>query len=290
MFNALKQIAAHWGRAGVGSHAAATAYYAIFSIAPLILIAISVAGLALGREAAQSAILDQFGTTFGSDFRGFAEGLIATREQNDTNILGTIIGVVLILLGASGIFGALREGLDKVFENLPKDKKPGFLSGIVDQLISVGTVLSLGFLLLASLLVSTILTSMGGYLKALFPGAQVIALVIDFVVTYILISGFLALLIAFLPSKKVAKRTAMIAGFIAGALFVVGKYALTLYFSLADPAGAFGAASAMVIVVLWAYYLAIGLLVSAIVARLFAPDDLVPTRSNVMRGSPTKGA
>lgn len=272
MLDLLKRIAGHWGRAGVGSHAAATAYYAIFSIAPLILIAITVAGLILGREAAQTAILDQFGTTFGGDFRGFAEGLVTTREQDDTNILGAIIGAVLILLGASGIFGALREGLDEVFENLPKDKKPGFLSGIVDQLISVGMVLSLGFLLLASLLVSTILTSMSGYLQALLPGAQVIALLIDFVVTYVLISGFLALLIAFLPSKKVAKRTALVAGFIAGGLFVIGKYALTLYFSLADPAGAFGAASAMVIVVLWAYYLALGLFLSAIIARvLFAP-------------------
>jgi membrane protein len=182
MLNALKQIARHWGRAGVGSHAAATAYYAIFSIAPLILIAITVAGLILGREAAQTAILDQFGSTFGGDFRGFAEGLVASREEEDANIIGAVIGGVLILLGASGIFSALREGLDEVFENLSKDKL-GFLSGAVDQLISVGMVLSLGFLLLASLLVSTILTSMSGYLQTLLPGAQVAALLIDFVVT-----------------------------------------------------------------------------------------------------------
>jgi membrane protein len=263
-----------WGKAGVGSHAAATAYYAIFSLAPLILIAISVASLFIGREGAQSAVLDHFGGTFGSEFRGFAESLVAT-QTTSSNIIATIIGAVLIVLGACGIFGTLREGLDEIFEHLPKDKKPGFWSGLIDQLISVGMVLSLGFLLLASLLASTLLASLGGYLRTMLPGAQFVATAADFAITYLLISGFLALLIAFLPSKKIGHRPALVAGFIGGAVFVIGKYAIALYFALAHPASAFGAASAMVIVVLWAYYLALGLFLSALVARVFfMPADV----------------
>jgi membrane protein len=268
MLETFKKIGDLWGKAGVGSHAAATAYYAIFSLAPLVLIAITMAGLFLGHEAAQTAVLDQFGTTFGQDFRGFAEGLISAREETP-GIIATIIGAVLILFGASGIFGALREGLDEIFEHLPPDKKPGFLSGIVDQLISIGMVLSLGFLLLASLLLSTILVFVGDTLRALMPGADFLAAIVDFAVSYLLISGFLSLLIGFLPSKRVGRRPALAGGFIAGALFVAGKYAITAYFTLAQPESAFGAASAMVVVVLWAYYLALGLFVSAILARVF---------------------
>lgn len=268
MPESVNKIAELWGKAGVGSHAAATAYYAIFSLAPLVLIAVTLAGLFLGHDSAQAAVLGQFGTTFGSDFRGFAESLVTTQEEAP-GIIATIIGAVLILLGASGIFGALREGLDEIFENMPKDKKPGFLSGIIDQLVSVGMVLSLGFLLLASLLVSTLLATFGGYIRALLPGAEVVATIVDFIITYVLISGFLALLIAFLPSKKIGRRPAIAGGLIAGAVFVAGKYALSLYFALAQPASAFGAASAMVVVVLWAYYLALGLSLSAIIARVF---------------------
>lgn len=276
MPESLKRVAELWGKAGVGSHAAATAYYAIFSLAPLVLIAVTLAGFFLGHDQAQAAIMGQFGSTFGSDFRGFAESLV-TSQQAAPGVLATIIGAVLILLGASGIFSALREGLDEIFENMPKDKKPGFLSGVIDQLISVGMVLSLGFLLLASLLVSTLLTTFGDYMRALLPGAQFVAIIADFVVTYLLISGFLALMIAFLPSKKIGRRPALAGGLIAGAIFVAGKYALSLYFGLAQPASAFGAASAMVIVVLWAYYLALGLFLSAVLARVFFASPLSQT-------------
>lgn len=270
MLTGIKKILAIWRKAGAGSHAAATAYYAIFSLAPLVLIAVTVAGIFLGRDTAQSAILDQFGTTFGTDFRGFAESLIAPPSGGES-VIATIISSLLIVLGASGIFGALREGLDEVFENLPRDKKPGFISGIIDQLISVGMVLSLGFLLLASLLVSTVLTGFGDYLRGMLPGAQLVAAIADFLLSYLLISGFLAVLIGFLPSKKVGRGPALAGGLIAGAVFIIGKYAIALYFAIAHPASAFGAASAMVVVVLWTYYLALGLFFSAILARvLFA--------------------
>lgn len=276
MPDALKKIIDVWGRAGAGSHAAATAYYAIFSLAPLVLIVVAVAGLFLGREAAQGAILDQFGATFGPDFRGFAESLVATRDAAP-NLFATVIGGVLILLGASGIFGALRAGLDEIFENLPRDKKPGFWNGLIDQLVSIGMVLSLGFLLLASLVLSTALAVFGDYMRALLPGAQLLAGALDFALTYFLISAFLALLIAFLPSKRVGKRAAIAGGFIAGAIFILGKYALSLYFALAHPASAFGTASAMVVVVLWTYYLALGLFMSAIIARVFFTQPALPT-------------
>jgi membrane protein len=271
MLDTLKRIGEQWAKSGAGSHAAATAYYAIFSLAPLVLIAISIAGLFLGRDAAQASVLDQFGATFGNEFRGFAESLVASREEAH-GILAAVVGAVLVLLGASGIFGALRQGLDEIFDNLPNDKKPGFLSGVVDQLISIGMVLSLGFLLLASLLMSAMLLFVSDWLRAMLPGADLIAGLIEFVVTYLLISGFLALLIHFLPSKKVGRTPAIAGGLIAGALFVAGKYAITIYFALAQPESAFGAASAMVVVVLWAYYLALGLFLSAIIARaLFTP-------------------
>lgn len=268
MTEGLRKAVEIWGKAGVGSHAAATAYYAIFSLAPLVLISITVVGLVLGREGAQGAVLEQFGGTFGSDFQTFAEGLVAPKEAAP-GIAASIFGAVLILLGASGIFSALREGLDDIFENLPKDKKSGFISGIIDQLISVGMVLSLGFLLLASLLVSTVLAVFSDYVRSLLPGAEVVAMIADFAITYLLVSAFLALLIAFLPSKKVGRRPAIAGGMIAGGVFVLGKYAITLYFALAQPESAFGAASAMVVVVLWAYYLATGLFFSAIIARVF---------------------
>ncbi len=273
MLSHLKLFTEFWGRAGAGTHAAATAYFAIFSLAPLVMIAIAVAGFFLGRDQARTAILKQFQATFGSDFRGFAESLVASQDSG-SGIFAAFIGGILVLFGAARIFGALRDGLDGIFDNLPNHRKPGIWSGVLEQLISIGIVLSLGFLLLVSLVLSTGLAMFAEYLRALVPGALVFASIADFVVTYVLISGFLALLIAFLPSKRVASRTALAGGVMAAAIFVVGKYAMTMYFALAQPANAFGAAAAMVVVVLWVYYLTLGLFISAIVARMFYPTRI----------------
>jgi membrane protein len=272
MFGYLKRIVEIWGRAGVGSHAAATGYYAIFSLAPLILVAITVAGLVVGNDAAQAAILDQFGATFGADFRAFATSLVVARQSASQGLMATFVGIIFIVLGASGIFGAMRAGLDEVFENLPEDKKPSFWNGLINQFISVGMVLSVGFLLLVSLLLSTFLASFGAFLRNAFPGADILAWAIDFGTTYVLISYFLSLMLVYLPTKRVGWGTAARGGFIAGAIFVLGKYSLSYYFALAHPGDAFGAASTIVILVLWTYYLALGLFFSAIAARvIFEP-------------------
>ena len=284
----LRQIGFLWTSAAAGAYAGATAYFAIFALAPLVLIAITIAGAFIGSANAQSAVLEQFETTFGPEFRRFAEALVTGRDPA-TDTISIIVSGALILLGASGVFRTLREGLDRVFSNRPGNRKPGLVSAIMDQLVSTGMVLSVGFLMLASLLVSTILAAFADQIQSLQPGLQFIATVADFVLTYTLVSTFLALLVAFLPSRKIKARPAIAAGLIAGGIFVAGKYAMTLYFAVAQPASAFGAASAMVVAVLWAYYLANGLFLSAVLARVFFTSTDAGDRESESSSLPGKG-
>ncbi len=268
MLGTLNRIWGIWGEAKVTSHSAATAYYAVFSLAPLILIAIALAGLVFGAEAAQRQVLDQLGASFGDEARGFLETVMAARDAETGGVLASVVGAVLVILGANGIFSALQGGLDEIFEVLPDKPKEGFLRGLLRKLVSFGLILSVGFLLVVSLLLSTLLAAVGGALRSAFPGSEVVVGIVDFVVSYALISLFLAAVIHFLPSDRVPWLPSLKGGLVAGALFVVGKYALGFYFAFAHPENPYGAASSVVLVILWAYYLSLTLFLSAIITRV----------------------
>ncbi len=275
--NGASRLGAAWNSADVGIHGAATAYATLFSLAPLLIIALAVAGLFLDPQVVQRSIASQFGSTFGQNGASMIETLISAARPTSGTVITTIFGIIAIILGSIGIFSVLQSALNRIFDHMPeKQTARGVWRVILDKLVSIGMVLSLGFVLVASLVASAAFTALGGQIARFIPGGEAVAFLLEIVVSYVLTSLFLGLIMKYLPSKKIPSRTAIAGGLIAGAFFMIGKYALGLYLGSSHAANAYGAASAVVLLVLWTYYISQAFFLSAIIARLYflPPRDI----------------
>jgi membrane protein len=264
-----KRLSSAWSKAKTSTYGAAVAYYTTFSLAPLLVIAVSIAGIVLDRSAVEASIMSQFRGTFGESGALLIQSLINSKTPQGANIAMSAVGFVLVLVGATGIFGALQAALDAIFSSLPEKGEKGIWKTIVQKIASVGMVLSLGFVLIVSLAASAALNAFSGTFGALVPGGMVISEIIEFAVSLILVSAFLGCMFKFLPSKRLAWKPACAAGLIAGIMFTVGKYLLGLYLGSSSAASAYGAASSLVLIILWTYYMAQVLFLSAILSKLY---------------------
>lgn len=258
-----------WNTARTGTYSAAVAYYTVFSLAPLLIIVIAIAGIVYNTAVVQTRIIDQFSSAFGPPTAELVRSLIMSNQSVTYNIITSIIGIVFVILGATGIFSALQAGFDAIFENQPKKKFANKAGFFFTQLSSLVMVFSLGVVLVVSILISSVLTNINGSLHSLFTGATVLFSMLDVVISYGLISLFLSLLLSFLPSEKIPVRSAAYGGLLGGALLTMGKYALSFYFTLLLTDSAYGAATSLVVIILWAFYLSQALFLSAIFVRLY---------------------
>src|SRR5437764_377285 len=187
------------------SRAAAIAYFTIFSIAPLLLVVIAIAGLVFGQEAAQAAIMGQFSGLMGKG-SGDALGSMlqsAGSQSQKSGTIATIIGLVTLLITASGAFGEIQSSLNKIWKAEPK---AGLTRLVRARIASMGLVMTLGFLLVVSLAVSAGLAALGHWVEGFFPGAKALMAVINFVITLVLLSAVFAAIYKFLPDKQIAWR------------------------------------------------------------------------------------
>ncbi len=259
-----------WSDSNATTYGAAVAYYTVFSIAPLLLIAISVAGLVVERSQVETSVVGQFQSVFGEGGAVFIQSLINARVPHDTNIIFIIIGLAATLLGATGVFSGLQSGLDAIFAKLPQKKAVRSMWKIIFQKIySLGMVLSLGFVMVVSLMASAFLTAFSQTVNAALPGGIIISTLVEFVFSFGLISLFLGCLLKLLPSERIGWKAALKGGLVAGALFVVGKFALAWYLGTSSVVSAYGAASSVVLLILWTYYLSLAFFLSAIITRLY---------------------
>lgn len=259
-----------WNKANATTYGAAVAYYTVFSIAPLLLIAISVAGLIVDRAEVESSVISQFQGVFGDGGAVFIQSLIRAQVPHDTNVVLILVGLVATLLGATGVFSGLQSGLDAIFATLPRKKISRSIWWMIFQKIySLGMVLSLGFVLVVSLMASAFLKAFSQTINNAVPGGLIISTLVDFVFSFLLISLFLGCLLKLLPSERIGWKPSLQGGFVAGALFVVGKFALALYLGSSSSLNAYGAASSVVLLILWTYYLSLAFFLSAIITRLY---------------------
>jgi membrane protein len=263
------RIAGAWSDASTTTFAAAVAYYTVFSIAPLLLIAIATAGLVVGEGAAQASIMEELRLTFGEGAASFIQSVIAAQSTQSESVVYGLLGIGAILFGASGVFSGLQHGLDRIFEKLPQKVHGTLLRAVLDTLYSIGMVLSLGFVLVASLAVSALIRGFAQQLGTVIPNGVAISTGIELAFSFVLLSLFLAVMLRLLPSERLGWRPALKGGLVGGVLFSIGKYALALYLSSSSVASAYGAASSLVLLILWAYYLSLAFFLSAILTRLY---------------------
>ena len=232
---------------------AALAYYTVFSIAPLLLIAVAIAGLAFGHKAAQGAIEQQLAGTLGQSTAKAVNQMIVAASKPRSGALATIIGVVTLLFGAAGVFGQLQDALDTIW-NVDHPKPAGFMGLIKDRFLSMAMVFGIGFLLLVTLVIDTVISAMGKTIGPHIPGGEAVLQIVQLVISFGLVTALFALTFRYLPHIRVAWKDVWPGAAFTSILFVLGKFGLGLYIGKAAVGSAYGAAGSLVIILIWVYW------------------------------------
>jgi membrane protein len=282
-FGMLKESFKEWNDDDALSLGAALAYYTIFSLAPMLLIAISVAGLVFGREAAQGELVGQMRGLVGQQGAEAIQTMVANAGKQGSGVLGTIIGIVTILFGATGVFAQLQSSLNKIWNVEAKPGK-GIWSFLRNRILSFGMVLGIGFLLLVSLAVSAAIAALDTYVTGIFPGAEVLIGIVTAVFGLAVITFLFAMIFRFLPDVKIAWKDVWVGAVTTSVLFLIGKVLIGLYLGNSSVASTYGAAGSLVILLLWIYYstqiLFFGAEITQVYARRYG-SGIVPSENAV---------
>ena len=266
--NLLKETFSDWSEDNAPRLSAALAYYTAFAIAPLLVIAIAIAGFFFGREAASNQIGQQVSGLLGQTAGDAVNGMVqAASNRQGGGIISTIIGVITLLFGASGVFGELQNSLNTIWEVAPKPNQ-GFMATVKQRFFSFAMVLGVGFLLLVSLVISSALGALG----QIFGGAEptLIWKVINFTISFAVTTGLFAAIFKVLPDVKVGWSDVWIGALATSLLFTIGKALLGWYLGRASTTSSYGAAGSFVALLLWIYYSAQILFLGAEFTQVYA--------------------
>jgi membrane protein len=265
----VKEAFADWKDDNAPRLGAALAYYTVFSLAPLLVIAVAIAGLAFGAEAAQGRIVVEIQGLVGKAGAEAVQGMLESARKPSSSVWAAILGTVTLLLGASGAFAELRGALNVVWEAPPRPGG-GLWGAIRDRLLSFAMVLVLGFLLLVSLAMSAGLSAVNGYTVGLWPGAKALLEAVNAVFSFGIVTVLFAAIFKLLPDTKIAWRDVWAGAATTAALFTVGKTLIGLYLGKSSIASAYGAAASLAIILAWVYYAAQILFFGAELTQVYA--------------------
>jgi len=248
----MKEAASSWSADYAPSMGAALSYYTLFSIAPLLIIVIAVAGLAFGDEAARGAIFSELRGMTGDEGAKAVEGMVQAADKPKEGAAASVIGVLLLLLGATTVFGELQNALDRIWRAPARQRSSGWWNLLRTRLLSFGMVLGIAFLLMVSLVLSAALAALGKLWA--FPGWEALSHALDLLVSFGITTALFAMIYKFIPRVHVAWRDVWIGAAFTAILFAVGKFLIGLYIGKSAVASTFGAAGSLVVLMLWVYY------------------------------------
>lgn len=249
-----KKTAVAWFEADPFRQSAVVAYYAIFSIPPLLVIIIAGAGLAFGREAVQGHVSEQISSAIGSNTAEQVEEIIKRASEREASVIATIISVITLIIGATGVFAQMQTSLNQIWEVRVTSKKV-WLKTLRDRLFSFGLIVSICFLLLVSLIITTALEAFGEWIRMNLPDFMLYVFkLLNFIVSFVVISVLFALMFKILPDAIISWRDVAIGAMVTCLLFILGKYGLGVYFGKAEPASVYGTAGSIVLIMLWVSY------------------------------------
>ena len=236
------------------SMGAALAYYTMFSIAPLLLIVISTAGLIFGEEAVRGEIFGQLRGLMGDEGARAVQSLLESVSSPEEGKAGTIIGTVLLLIGATTVLSELQDAFDRIWHVPPKDKEGGVWGVLRSRLLSFGMILGIGFLMMVSLVFSAALAALGKWWGPFFSDLEIIVGAINFVFSFALATTVFAMLYKFMPRVTIHWRDVWAGAAVTALLFTIGKSLIGLYIGKSAVSSGFGAAGSLVVVLVWVYY------------------------------------
>ena len=250
----LKRVSQAWLDDHVPSMGAALAYYTVFSMAPLLLIVVAVAGLVFGQEAARGEIAVQLRSLMGAKGAMAVQELLTSLDRPAEGSAVTLAGILLLFVGATSVFGELQDSLDRIWRVPSRAGSHGWIALVRARVLSFGMILAIGFLLMVSLVVSASLAAIGSRLSPAFGDWIGLAAISNAVGSFLLVATMFALIYKVMPRARVDWQDVWIGALFTAVLFTVGKSLIGLYIGTSAVASAFGAAGSLVVVLVWVYY------------------------------------
>jgi membrane protein len=263
---------------------AALSYYTIFSIGPMLVIAMSLAGFFYGQEAVQGKLFGQIRGLLGTEAAAQVQSIIQNIQATESGTLGTIIGGVILLIGATGIFIEIQDSINYIWSLNAKPKR-GLVKLLMNRLLSFSLIISVGFLLLVSLVINTAMDLLNERLKSLFPDTTVVLFyILNIGILIAVISVLFAIIFKVLPDGKIKWKDAFVGAIFTAILFILGKTAIGIYLGNSTLGVTYGTAAAIIIILTWVYYTSIILYFGAEFTKVYALEyggGIVPHRTAV---------
>ncbi|MGI8605412.1 MAG: YihY/virulence factor BrkB family protein [Verrucomicrobiales bacterium] len=270
LLSLLKEAASEWIDDNAMRLSSSLAYYAIFSLAPLLVIVISIAGLVFGEEAARGQLALQISTLAGKRAGEAIQSAVqSSASQKTTGVLATVISTAVLFFGATTVFAELKDALNTIWGVVVKPGRP-FLTLVRDRFLSFSVVMAIGFLLLVSLVISALLAALGQYMSGRIQFSPALWRTWDVMISFAVVSGLFAMIFKLLPNVRIGWRDVWIGAVATAFLFTLGKFIIGNYLVTSTIASSFGAAGSVVIVLAWIYYSACILFFGAEITKVYA--------------------
>ena len=255
VFKVLKNAFKNWYDKDPLRESGIIAYYAIFSLPGLLVVIITLAGYFFGNEAVNNQVAEQFTSTMGAETANQIQDIIVQASRMRNSLLATIMAIITILVGATGVFVEFQNALNQVWEVKVDVTKSGLWQVIRIRLFSFGLIISFAFLLVISLLISTLIAAFGNWLSGHFTDSFLVLLqFLNTGFSFVVLAILFALMYKILPDAKIKWKHVWIGSFVTAFLFGIGKYALGLYFGQSNPGTSYGAAGSIILIMLWVTY------------------------------------
>ncbi|HEX3244953.1 MAG TPA: YihY/virulence factor BrkB family protein, partial [Chloroflexota bacterium] len=252
VFGLIKESFSEWQRDKASRLAAALAYYTAFSIAPLLLLIISIAGLVLGQEAAQGTIFNQLQGLLGSEVAGFFQSAIAHSREPGASSISAVIGLATLIWSAGNVFGQLQDALDTIWEVQPAPA--GLVGTVKRRIVPLTMVLGVGFLLMVSLVLSAGISAIGTFLGNVLPGSVAFWEIVNVALSLVVITLLFAAIFKILPDAEIRWSDVWVGAIVTSLLFVIGKTLIGIYLGHSTVGSTYGAAGSLLVFLVWVYY------------------------------------
>lgn len=270
VFGYLKQVYKEFVFDDILKYSASLAYYTVFSIAPVLIIIISIFGAIFGKDAIQGDIYLQIKALVGREAAIQIQDIIKNIHLTGNNIFATVISILILLIGATGIFGEVQDSLNKIW-GLRLKKRPTWWKLIIDRLLSFSLIISIGFVMMVTLLLNAMISAFGKFLARYFTDFSVILMEItDSVLSFLITTFLFSLMFKMLPDAKIRWRDVLVGGLITSVFFTMGKLAIGYYLGSSNITTVYGAAGSVMIIMVWVYYSSITLYLGAEFTKVYA--------------------
>jgi len=254
MIQIVRDSVTAWVDHNASSLGAALAFYTMFSIAPILVIGMAIAGYVLGSNVAELRVLEEMRALLGDAGAAAVQSLLTSAQQSEKRGFAAAVGIITLLIGATSVFGELQNTLDYIWKSPPQKDSLAWWRILRSRILSVGLILGVGFLLMVSLLASAALAALGAWLRSYVVQWAVILPALDIVLSLGLTTLLFAMIYKYVPRETIAWGDVWIGGLVTAGLFTVGKLLIGLYLGRSSLSSAYGAAGSIMVLLLWIYY------------------------------------